>query len=97
MKRIATLLLVLVPLWAFAQDKQAAAPADAPTAAALAPAEAPPAPDAVAPDHARSCGAHRCGHGGGLVILGGVVGTVLTAVAVGVAVSFATQHNTPVR
>jgi hypothetical protein len=93
-------LVAMVPTAAMAEDVVAPGPAvDQPTvdSAALLPKEAPQAqaPQQAVED-AQRCGMHGCcaggkHHGGGLVLVG-VVGTVLTAVAVGVAVGVAT-HN----
>lgn len=95
---------LILPTSSFAQD---AAPAlqqaDQPTAAApsLTPSADPGATDASqqpqpAVENARWCGAHGgCGGGRGKarwIVLTGVAGTVITAVAVGVAVGLATRN-----
>ena len=97
-------LCLILPTAAFAQDpapplQQAV---DQPTAAdpSLTPNADPSAANASqqpqpAVENARWCGAHGgCGGGRGKgkwIVLTGVAGTVLTAVAVGVAVGFATR------
>jgi hypothetical protein len=89
--------MVLVPTAAFAEGEPPANPAvDQPTAAQpLVPKDAPP-DGQPAVQEAQRCGMHGCcagrRHGGGLILVG-VVGTVLTAVAVGVAVGVATSHQ----
>lgn len=106
MKNLALTLCLLLPVAVFAQDPVAPAPApaaDAPAAnPALTPNDAQAKPELVPNDHARWCGAHGCcgganGHrgGAGLIVTTSVVGTILTAVAVGVAVSVATSHQGP--
>ena len=96
MIRITSLVLcLLLPVAAFAEDPAPPPSADAPAQPALTPTDAAPQ---VAPAvaEARYCSGHHCGGCGGKakwVVLTGVAGTVLTAVAVGVAVSVATRHD----
>ena len=92
---------LLLPMAAFAEDGLKAPGADQPTAAPVAeaaapatlvPGEAPQAQPAVAEAH--RCGMHGGCAGGGKVkwvILTGVAATVITAVAVGVAVGVSRQ------
>jgi hypothetical protein len=92
MKTIALALCLMLPAAAFAQDPLPPS-SDQPTAPALTPDPAAPQP---AVENARWCGAHGgCGGRGKgkLLVLTGVVGTVVTAVAVGAAVHFATQNQ----
>jgi hypothetical protein len=91
-------LIAMVPGAAFAEDAATTPAVDQPAAAALVPKEAPSeqAPQPAVQD-AQRCGMHGCcygrAHRGGGLIIAGVVGTVLTAVAVGVAVSVATHSG----
>lgn len=90
-------LCLLLPISAFADEAPTPAPsADAPTQSALVPTETAAPQPAVA--EARSCGMHHCAGGGRgkWLVLTGVAGTVLTAVAIGVAVSVARSHDAAV-
>ena len=88
------MLCLLLPVAAFAEDPIAPA-ADQPTQAALVPSDAAVQP-AVA--EARYCSAHRCGGGHAKwIVVTGVTATVLTAVAVGVAVGVANSRNQTLR
>ncbi|MBK7863032.1 MAG: hypothetical protein IPJ65_31375 [Archangiaceae bacterium] len=92
LRAVAVSLCLLLPAASFAEE-----PTPPP---ALTPSEAPAAPQ-PAVENARWCGAHGgCGGPRGKakwIIAGGVAGTVLTAVAVGLAVGVATHRNgTPV-
>src|SRR5438552_1750440 len=102
MKNLALTLCLLLPVAVFAQDPVVPAPAtaaDAPANPSLVPNEGQPKPELVPNENARWCGAHGCGggHKGGaaFIVTTSVIGTVLTAVAVGVAVSVATAHHDP--
>lgn len=109
-KALSLSMFLVVPMTAFAQDAaplqqpapEAVVPSavDQPAAANLTP-EAAPAPEQAAVEGAKHCGMYGKGcHGGrggkAKFIVGGVIGTVLTAAAVGVAVGFATRSQTPV-
>jgi hypothetical protein len=93
-------LIAMVPGAAFADDVVAvpATPAvDQPVAKeALLPKEAPQAEPQQAVQDAKRCGMHGCcggAHRGGGLIIAGVAGTVLTAVAIGVAVGIAKANQ----
>jgi hypothetical protein len=102
LRAVSVALCLILPTAAFADELQSASPpsSDQPTQQTLTPSDpAAPAPDAV--QQARWCGAHGgCSGGRGKakwIVIGGVAGTVITAVAVGLAVGFATRNNgTPV-
>jgi len=97
-------LCLLLPTAGFAEELQPAAPepaaptapsTDQPTQQSLTPQDAQEAPAQGAVDQAKWCGMRggcqgRAGKGKWIVI-GGVAGTVVTAVAVGLAVGFATR------
>lgn len=98
MRAVAVSLCLMLPGAAFAEEPSTppAPAADQPSAApALTPQDpAAPAPEAV--EQARWCGAHGgCGggRGKGKFLIVGVAGTVLTAVAIGVAVGVATHKQ----
>ncbi|MBL8950843.1 MAG: hypothetical protein JNK82_08710, partial [Myxococcaceae bacterium] len=81
------------------EQPAAAAPSvDQPTQQQLTPQDAAPVAQDEAVQQAKHCGM-RGGCGGGRagkgrwLVLGGVAGTVVTAVAVGLAVGFATRQN----
>lgn len=101
MKALSVTMCLMLPMAAFAEDAVAPAPpvapaADQPTQAALTPTDAATAPNG-ATEGTRACGMHRGCHGGGgkakFIVIGGVVGTVLTAAAVGLAVGVAAQNR----
>ncbi len=98
LRAIALSLCLILPTSAFAQDPGPAA--DQPTAAdpQLTPNAEPNASQPQpAVENARWCGAHGgCSGGRGKgkwIVLTGVAGTVVTAVAVGLAVGLATRNN----
>ena len=99
LRAVALSMCLILPTAAFAQDP-APPSADQPSApenqALVPPADAQPQPQ-QAVENARWCGAHGgCngkGSGKGWIVLTGVAGTVVTAVAVGVAVGLATRNN----
>ena len=98
LKAISLSLCLMLPGAAFADEVAATSPAaDQPTAAALTPEQAPDAATAPAVDDAKRCGMHGgCAGGRGRgkwLVLTGVAGTVLTAVAIGVAVGVATSNK----
>ena len=104
MKNLALTLCLLLPVAVFAQDPVAPAPApDVPVNSALTPpSDAQAKPELVPQENARWCsGKGCCGGAGGhkgakaVIVTTSVIGTVLTAVAVGVAVSVATSHQGP--
>ncbi len=97
-------LCLLLPAAGFADELQQAASApsmDQPTQQTLTPQDAAPVDGAGQQDavqQAKWCGMHggcagRSGGKGKWIVLGGVAGTVITAVAVGLAVGFATKQN----
>lgn len=110
LKALTVSLCLAIPMTAFAQDAQPTPPpateavappvADQPTQANLTPDAAPAPEQNGAVEGARHCGMYGKGcHGKGgkaKFIVGGVIGTVLTVAAVGVAVGFATRNQTPV-
>lgn len=104
MKALSVTMCLMLPMAAFAEDAVVvpapeAAPlvqADQPTAANLTPVDAAPAPDATKAQW--GCGMHGGCHGKGggkakFIVIGGVIGTVLTAAAVGLAVGVASQNQ----
>ncbi len=82
----------MLPMSAFAEDVQGAPAADQPTQASLVPTEGA-APANRATEGTRACGmSGGCCHAGGKakwIVLTGVVGTLVTAAAVGIAVGVA--------
>src|SRR5262245_34816885 len=98
LRAVSLAMCLLLPTAGFADELQSATPpsSDQPTQQNLAPSDTPaPAPDAV--QQAQWCGAHGGCSGGRSkakwIVIGGVAGTVVTAVAVGLAVGFATRGN----
>jgi hypothetical protein len=104
LKMTSLMLCLMLPAASFAEG-----PAPATGAAEVAPAAAAPdaaqaaltPTDAAAPApavaEARWCSSHGCGGGKAKwIVLTGVTATVVTAVAVGVAVSVASSHNNQV-
>jgi hypothetical protein len=91
-------LMAMVPTAAFAEDTLTTPAVDQPAAAQpLVPKEAPETAQPAVQEAAR-CGMHGCCAGrarrGGGLILVGVAGTILTAVAIGVAVGVARSAQT---
>ena len=96
MIRVTSLMMcLLLPMAAFA-DEPIAPSTDAPSQAALVPADEAPQAAAPAVADAKRCGMHGGCAGGGKakwIVLTGVTATVLAAVAVGVGVSVANSRN----
>lgn len=102
MRALSLAMCLVLPTAAFAEgpgpavdQPVAAEPALTPQADSAAVQPQPPQP---AVENARWCGAHGGCNGAGRgkgkwIVLGGVAGTVVTAVAVGLAVGFATRGN----